>query len=151
MMDSPVPLHYAAGAAKRCSEQDSARTTHPYIVVAMAYCSYCDEWAVIDIPANPSSVCLEHAVEFWTGLLTYARQRSEHSSEPLKTHAACAICKELSATRARAIDAVDVADPAPAEAAAARPLRLASARRTPKIVRIAASQWGGMSRPMSRG
>src|SRR5204863_4364824 len=57
-----------AAAAKRCSEQYSARTTHPDIVVAMAYCAYCDEWAVIAIPTNPSPVCLEHAVEFWTGL-----------------------------------------------------------------------------------
>ncbi len=116
----------------------------------MAYCPYCDEWATIEIPANPSPVCLEHAVEFWTGLLTYARQRSEHSAEPLKTHAACAICKELSAARARTMDAVDVAGLAPAQPAAPRPLRLASARRTPKIIRIAASEWSGISRPMSR-
>jgi len=112
----------------------------------MAYCTYCDEWAVIDIPANPSPVCLEHAVEFWTGLLTYAREHSEHA-EPLKTHAACAICHELSAARARTMDA---ADPAPAPPVAPRPLRLASTRRTPNVVRIAPSAWSEMSRPMSR-
>ena len=116
----------------------------------MAYCAYCDEWAVIDIPATPSPVCLEHAVEFWTGLLTYARERSKHA-EPLKTHAACATCKELSAARARAMDAVDAAGRAPAPPAAPRPLRLASTRRTPNLVRIASREWSGMSRPMSRG
>ena len=115
----------------------------------MAYCTYCDEWAVIDIPANPSPVCLEHAVEFWTGLLTYAREHSEQA-EPLKTHAACAICNELSAARARTMDAVDVAGPAPAQPVAPRTLRLASTRRKPNVVRIATSQWSGMSRPMSR-
>jgi hypothetical protein len=88
-------------------------------------------------------------VEFWTGLLTYARERSEHS-EPLKIHATCAICQELSAVRARTIDAVDAAGPAPAQPAAPRPLRLASSRPTPKVVRIATSDWSGIQRPMSR-
>ena len=118
----------------------------------MPYCTYCDEWAVIDIPANPSPVCLEHAVEFWTGLLTYAREHSEHA-EPLKTHAVCAICNELSAARARTMDAVDAADTtdtAPARPVAPRALRLASTRRTPNVVTIAPSAWSGMSRPMSR-
>jgi hypothetical protein len=115
----------------------------------MAYCSYCHEWAVLDIPANPSAVCLEHAVEFWTGLLTYAREHSEHA-EPLKTHAACAICKELSAVRTRTMDAAGAAGPAPARPDAPRPLHLASTRRTPNVVRIAASEWGRMPRPMSR-
>jgi len=115
----------------------------------MAYCSYCDEQAVVDIPAYPSQVCLEHAVEFWTGVLTYARERSEHA-KPLKTHATCAICKELSAARIRTMDAVDVAVPAPAQPAATPPLRLASTRRTPNVVTIATSDWSGMRRPMSR-
>src|SRR6476661_1564064 len=40
-----------------------------YLLI-MTYCSYCDECAVSQIPAHPAQVCLQHAVEFWTGLLT---------------------------------------------------------------------------------
>ena len=116
----------------------------------MAYCSYCDERAVVEIPAIPSSVCLEHAVEFWTGLLIYARERSEHA-EPLKTHAACAICTELSAARTRTMAAVDAPRPTPAQPAVHGPLHLASTRRTPNVARIPTSEWSGMLRPMSRG
>jgi hypothetical protein len=115
----------------------------------MAYCSYCDERAVIDIPAIPSPVCLEHAVEFWTGVLAYAREHSEHA-EPRNTHATCAICKELTAARARTMDAADAAAPAPSQPAAPPPLRLASTRRTPNVVSISTSEWSGMSRPASR-
>jgi hypothetical protein len=111
----------------------------------MAYCSYCDERAVVDIPAIPSPVCLEHAVEFWTGVLAYARQHAEHA-EPMKTHATCAICKELSAARARTIGAAVAAVPTPPQPAAPRALRLASTRRTANVVSTAASEWSAMGR-----
>ena len=148
-MDSPVLLHYAQAVADRCSERYSARSAHPDIFLVMTYCSYCKEWAVIDIPANPAPVCLEHALEFWTGLLTYAREHSE-LSEPLETHATCAVCRELSEARARAMAAIDAAGPPP-QHAAREPLRLASTRRTPNVARITASEWSGISRPMIRG
>ena len=102
------------------------------------YCSYCDEQAVSEIPANPGAVCLEHALEFWTGLLTYVRAQQSEPSEPLASHATCAVCKELSASRVQTIAAVEAAGPAAQrpvlqlvvpEQVARVPLRLASARR----------------------
>jgi hypothetical protein len=36
-------------------------------------CAYCTQTATLRIPAFPETVCCEHAIEFWTGLLTYAR------------------------------------------------------------------------------
>jgi hypothetical protein len=42
----------------------------------MATCSYCDRPATSTIIANPSRVCAEHALEFWTGLLIYTHSRS---------------------------------------------------------------------------
>jgi hypothetical protein len=34
------------------------------------------------IVSNPDQVCLEHALEFWTGLLVYARNRSDPGPSP---------------------------------------------------------------------
>jgi hypothetical protein len=43
----------------------------------MTTCAYCNRPATATIIANPSRVCAEHAREFWTGLLSYTRGRSE--------------------------------------------------------------------------
>lgn len=53
------------------------------------------------IVANPDHVCFDHALEFWTGLLAYTRDRSE----PCVKHArlrTCPSCEELSASYLRA-------------------------------------------------
>jgi hypothetical protein len=113
----------------------------------MTHCSYCEEWAVINIPANPAPVCLDHALEFWTGLLTYAREHAEPSG-PLQTHAACEVCRELSAATARVMAAADAASSRPPRPAPA-PLRLAS-RRTPDVTRITGGEWSGLAHAARR-
>jgi hypothetical protein len=52
--------------------------------------------------SNPEEVCVEHALEFWTGLLLYAR----HPLEPCVKHeklCGCRLCEELSASYRRTI------------------------------------------------
>jgi hypothetical protein len=43
----------------------------------MTYCAYCGQRATTTIVSCPEKVCFEHALEFWTGLLVYARDVSE--------------------------------------------------------------------------
>jgi hypothetical protein len=43
------------------------------------YCAYCRQSAVLRIPSVPEHVCREHAMEFWTGLLAYAKERPDCS------------------------------------------------------------------------
>ena len=47
----------------------------------MVYCPYCGQLATVEIPSIPSHVCLTHAIDFWNGLLAFARERST-SGEP---------------------------------------------------------------------
>jgi hypothetical protein len=76
-------------------------------------CAYCEGPATLKIVAIPEDVCLEHAVEFWSGLLDYVRAHSEPcvKHEELCTCRACEDLRE-SYVRARAIAA---AGPAPVE------------------------------------
>jgi hypothetical protein len=92
------------------------------------------------IVSYPEFVCLDHAVEFWTGLLEYAKDRSE----PAATHdpvCACELCVDLSESQRRAaavaaateelngtyrrVMAIAAAGPAPSEDERF-PIRLAS-------------------------
>ena len=75
------------------------------------------------IVANPEHVCFEHALEFWAGLMLYARGRSDPcvKNEQLCT---CRACEELSASYLRAI-AIAAAGPAPLDNERYR-IRLAS-------------------------
>ena len=74
------------------------------------------------IVSNPEQVCFEHALEFWTGLLVYARDRSDCAKhERLCT---CRSCKELSASYLRAV-AIAAAGPSPRDHERF-PIRLAS-------------------------
>ena len=77
----------------------------------MVCCAYCGEPATLKIVSNPEQVCLEHALEFWSGLLGYVR---DHSAPCVKHEGSCTCraCEELTAAfvRARAIAA---AGPAP--------------------------------------
>ena len=52
------------------------------------------------IMANPARVCLEHGLEFWTGLLAYTHGRS---GPCVKEHelCSCALCEERHASRLR--------------------------------------------------
>lgn len=45
----------------------------------MTCCAYCERRATSTIVSCPEKVCFEHALEFWTGLLAYARDLSEDS------------------------------------------------------------------------
>jgi hypothetical protein len=42
----------------------------------MMCCAYCEQKATMKIVSNPEDVCVEHAVEFWTGLLVWSNDRS---------------------------------------------------------------------------
>jgi hypothetical protein len=79
----------------------------------MSCCAYCGLPATTRIVANPEQVCLEHALEFWTGLLAYSRDRSGTcvSHERL---CACPLCEELAASQRRAA-AIAAAGPSPAD------------------------------------
>jgi hypothetical protein len=82
-----------------------------FILTVMPGCPYCGQQATMKIVSSPEQVCLEHALEFWTGLLVYARDRSE----PCVKHegvCTCWSCKELSASYRRAA-AIAAAGPPP--------------------------------------
>jgi hypothetical protein len=48
----------------------------------MMYCPYCGQRATVEIPSTPGNVCLTHAIEFWTGLLAYTKNRSAEFRTP---------------------------------------------------------------------
>ncbi len=65
------------------------------------------------IVSNPEDVCFEHALEFWTGLLVYAR---DHLDACVKHERLCTCpsCEELSASAWRAL-AIAAAGPSPGD------------------------------------
>ena len=77
----------------------------------MVCCAYCGEPATLRIVSNPEQVCLVHALEFWSGLLVYATDRSEPcvTNEGVCT---CRSCQESSASYRRA-SAIAAAGPPP--------------------------------------
>jgi hypothetical protein len=64
---------------------------------------HCGQTAVLQIPTIPGDVCQKHAIEFWTDLLAFARERAACPPQP-DAPCRCWTCNELSAT-ARAIAA----------------------------------------------
>jgi hypothetical protein len=54
----------------------------------------------VHIPSNPEHVCRTHAVEFWTGLMAYVKDRSD-PGETQDTPCTCEACNQLSAVSAR--------------------------------------------------
>jgi hypothetical protein len=54
----------------------------------------------VHIPSNPEHVCRTHAVEFWTGLMAYVKDRT-HPGETQDTPCTCEACNQLSAVNAR--------------------------------------------------
>ena len=89
----------------------------------MATCSYCDQPASVTIVSDPQRVCIEHALEFWTGLLAYASLRSATcvKQERLCT---CPSCEEWSASQLRSV-AIASVGPSPGDHERF-PMRLAS-------------------------
>jgi hypothetical protein len=77
----------------------------------MLCCAYCEQEATMRIVSNPEQVCVAHAMEFWTGLLVYARDNADTcvKQERLCT---CRACEESSAAYLRA-SAIALAGPAP--------------------------------------
>jgi len=79
----------------------------------MTKCTYCPRPATTTIIANPSRVCLEHALEFWTGLLAYTRVRVE----PCVKHegmCGCLMCEGIETARVRAF-AIRSVGPSPGD------------------------------------
>jgi hypothetical protein len=89
----------------------------------MTSCGYCGRPATTKILANPEEVCVEHALEFWRGLLACAT----HPLEPCVKHeqlCTCRLCEELSASYRRTV-AIAVSGQSP-ERGENFPVRLAS-------------------------
>ena len=66
----------------------------------MTTCSYCNQPATATIIANPHRVCLDHALEFWHGLLAYTHGRSGDCVKD-QEECTCPLCEELSAGQLR--------------------------------------------------
>jgi len=66
---------------------------------------------MMKIVSTPEHVCFEHAMEFWTGLLLYATDRSDPCVKD-ERFCSCRSCEEMNASQRRAI-AIPVAGPPP--------------------------------------
>jgi hypothetical protein len=55
------------------------------------------------IVSNPERVCLQHGLEFWTGLLVYARDRRGDPCMKNEGVCTCVSCQELGASYPRAV------------------------------------------------
>jgi len=75
--------------------------------LAMACCPYCGKRATMKIVSSPDTVCFDHAVEFWTGLLVFAHDRADLCIKNEQV-CSCPACREIGgpSLRARAIAAV---------------------------------------------
>jgi len=89
----------------------------------MVGCAYCGQEATTKIVSYPEQVCFEHALEFWTGLLVYARDRSEACVKQERV-CACSSCQERDSSYRRAL-AIAAAGPPPRDRERS-PIRLAS-------------------------
>ena len=67
-------------------------------------CNYCGEPAALRIPSIPAEVCRAHAIEFWTGLMAYAKQDRSDFCEHDQPPSLCATCNESSAQKATSTD-----------------------------------------------
>jgi hypothetical protein len=68
----------------------------PVIVRIMTNCAYCGEHASVAIPAIPGQVCMTHALEFWSGLLTYVKDQAK-LAEQHETSCVCGMCNNAAA------------------------------------------------------
>ena len=77
----------------------------------MNSCAYCGKPSTMKIVSVPQDVCAAHGVEFWTGLLAYAREQSA----PCRKHnqaGLCRACDEDEALLLREV-AIRMAGPSP--------------------------------------
>ena len=42
----------------------------------MKHCAFCTQPATMTIVSSPERVCFTHAMEFWDGLMAYAKERA---------------------------------------------------------------------------
>jgi hypothetical protein len=77
----------------------------------MMCCAYCGQPATMKIVSNPHQVCFEHALEFWTGLLLYAKDQSDPCVK-YQRFCTCPACEASRASDVRAI-AIAAAGPSP--------------------------------------
>jgi hypothetical protein len=89
----------------------------------MMCCAYCEQPATTRIVSNPEQVCLAHAVEFWTGVLVYAMDRSDPCVKNERL-CSCRLCEEHSRASLR-VSAIAAAGPSPQDHERFR-IRLAS-------------------------
>jgi len=75
----------------------------------MTCCAYCEREATTTIVSNPERVCLEHALEFWTGLLAYARDRRRDPCMKYEGFCTCTACEELRQFRLQPVATNDAA------------------------------------------
>ena len=47
----------------------------------MKHCAFCSQPATMTIVSSPERVCFTHAMEFWDGLMAYAKERTQSDSE----------------------------------------------------------------------
>lgn len=81
------------------------------IAMTVECCPYCQQPATKSIPANPGHVCFDHALEFWTGLLAYVKERTDECEKHVRP-CTCRACVALDASYERA-NAIAAAGPAP--------------------------------------
>jgi hypothetical protein len=79
-----------------CAMRYSGREPDPVTVRVMTNCAYCGEYASVAIPAIPGQVCMTHALEFWTGLLTYVKDQAKRA-EQHGTSCVCGMCNNAAA------------------------------------------------------
>jgi hypothetical protein len=79
----------------------------------MTTCPYCHHPATMTIVATPDHVCVEHALEFWTGLLAYTRGRSAACVKNDEV-CDCPLCEEHGAQQRRA-SAITSVGPSPGD------------------------------------
>jgi hypothetical protein len=94
----------------RCADRYRRGPALARILLGMTTCSYCHQPATTTIIANPHEVCLEHALEFWTGLLAYARSRSGPCVKN-EGQCTCPLCAEVGAEQLRDLAVASAAPP----------------------------------------
>ena len=93
------------------------------MLTTMTTCAYCSHPATATIVAVPHQVCFVHLLEFWNGLLSYARDHAE-PCEKNETVCKCRACESHLASKLRAF-AIRSVGPSPRDHESF-PLHLAS-------------------------
>lgn len=88
----------------------------------MLWCPYCGQRATMKVVANPENVCFDHALEFWRGLLAFARDSKKSRTKPDRLYSQR---REVTGAARRRAIAIAYAGPPPGARDPA-PIRLAS-------------------------